>query len=68
MVCSFKPSEIFQNVSLYLNNVNAQCLKTLDMWNATPETGYVTPDTHGVVNIISKIQVPSSNGLGVMMV
>ena len=32
----------------------------------TPDTGHVTTDTQGMVNIVSRFQVLSSNGLGVM--
>ena len=33
----------------------------------TSDTGHVTRDTQGVVNIVSKFQVTSTYGLGVMM-
>ena len=33
----------------------------------THDTGHVTRDTQGVINIVSKFQVPSSNSLGVGM-
>ena len=42
-----------------------------DMWHLTPDTSHVTHDiwhvscdTEGVMNIVSKFQVPSSYGLG----
>ena len=37
---------------------------TLAMWHVTPDTKHVTPDAGLVVIIVSKFQVPSSNGLG----
>ena len=40
---------------------------TCAMWHATCETLHVTCTTQGVMSIISKFQVPSSNGLGVLM-
>ena len=43
-------------------------LMTRDMWHVTHDTWFVTHDTQGMVNTVSKFQVPSSNGLGVMMV
>ena len=39
---------------------------THDMWHVTRDTGHVTHDTQGVVNIVSKIQFPTSNPLGVL--
>ena len=38
-----------------------------DTWQMTGDTWHVTHDTWQVVNIVSKFQVPSSNGLGFMM-
>ena len=40
---------------------------TCDTWHVTPETWHVTCDTWWGVNILSKFQLPSSNGLGSMM-
>ena len=37
------------------------------MCNMILDTGKLTPDTQGVVNIVSKAQVPSSNGWGEIM-
>ena len=38
-----------------------------DMWHVTHDMWHVTCDTQSVVNIVSKFQIPSSNGLGFMM-
>ena len=40
---------------------------TCDIWNVTLDKWHVTRDSLGVVNIASKFQVPSSNGLGVII-
>ena len=40
---------------------------TCDTWHLTPDTWHLTHDTQGVVNIVSKFQVPSSNSFGVIM-
>ena len=40
---------------------------TAEMEDMTCDTGQVTYDTQGVVNIVSKYQIPRANGLGVMM-
>ena len=36
-------------------------------WHVSHDKWHLTYATEGVVNIVSKFQVPSSNGLGVMM-
>ena len=36
----------------------------VDAWHVTHGTWQVTSDTQGVVNIVSKFQLPNSNGLG----
>ena len=36
---------------------------TCDMWHVTCDTWHVTHETQGVMNIVSKCQLPSSNGL-----
>ena len=38
-----------------------------DMWQVTRDTCHVTHDTWCGVNILSKFQLSSSNGLGFMM-
>ena len=40
---------------------------TRDTWHVTPDTWHVTCDTWWGVNILSKFQLPSSNGLGFMI-
>ena len=43
---------------------------TFDMWHVTSDTWHMTSDTWntGMMNIVSKFQVPSYNGLEVMIV
>ena len=38
-----------------------------EIWHVTGATWHMTRDTQGVVNIVSKFQVPSFNSLGVKM-
>ena len=40
---------------------------TPDIWHQLPDTWHVTHDTGQVVKIVSKVQVPSSDGLGFML-
>ena len=40
---------------------------TPDTWNATRDTLHVSRDTQGVVSIVSKFQVPSYDGFGVII-
>ena len=40
---------------------------TSDMGHGTHDMWHMTCETHGVLNIVSKCHVFSSNGLGVMM-
>ena len=50
---------------LYLTH--AMWHMTLNSRYPTHDTWHATHDTHGMVNIVLKLQVPSSNSLGVMM-
>ena len=38
------------------------------MWHVTPDTWHLTHDTWRMVNILSKLHVPSSNALGFILV
>ena len=40
---------------------------TPDIWHQLPDTWHVTYATGQVVKIVSKVQVPSSDGLGFML-
>ena len=40
------------------------CHVTSEKWYVTPDMCHLTPDTLLVVNIVSKFQVSTSNGLG----
>ena len=58
---------IFKYTFLFTQNIFYTWHVTCDMWDVARHMWHGKCDTQGVANIVSKFQVTSSNGLGILM-